>query len=151
MNEYKRLTNNNADEYDPEYDFCIGCKYFGEPNGCNRPNGACDNYERFIETYNRLAELEDKIMNGTLVEMPCKVGDTVYCVEYFCNYKGCSSDEQMFCCGCPEMIERERRKEKFVISKKKFRLQDLDRVGKTLFPTEEAAEARLKELQEQQK
>ena len=99
----------------------------------------------------RLYELEDKIENGTLIELPCKVGDTVYCVEYFCNYKGCSSDEQMFCCGCPEMIERERRKEKFVISKKKFRLQDLDRVGKTLFPTEEAAEARLKELQEEQK
>lgn len=99
----------------------------------------------------RLCDLEDKIENGTLVELPCKVGDTVYCVEYFCNYKGCSSDEQIFCCGCPEMIERERRKEKFVISKKKFRLQDLDRVGKTLFPTEEAAEARLKELQEKQK
>ena len=78
MSEYKRLTNNNADEYDPEYDFCIGCKYFGEPNGCNRPNGTCSNYERFIETYNRLAELEDKIENGTLVELPCKVGDRVY-------------------------------------------------------------------------
>ena len=109
--------------------------------------------ERLTEEHNRrrLAELEDKIMDGTLVETPCKVGDTVYCVEYFCNYKGCSSDEQMFCCGCSEMLERERRKEKFVISKKKFRLQDLDRVGKTLFPTEEAAEARLKELQEEQK
>lgn len=99
----------------------------------------------------RLCDLEDKIENGTLVELPCKVGDTVYCVEYFCNYKGCSSDEQTFCCGCPEMIERERRKEKFVISKKKFRLQDLDRVGKTLFPTEEAAESKLKELQENKK
>lgn len=64
---YKRLTNYNLEEYDPEYDFCIDCKYFGEPNGCNRPNGTCDNYDRFIETYNRLAELEDKIENGTLV------------------------------------------------------------------------------------
>ena len=26
----------------------------------------------------RLAELEDEIENGTLVELPCKVGDTVY-------------------------------------------------------------------------
>ena len=119
-----------------------------------------DSGERFVlscggyattKALKRLAELEDKIANGTLIELPCKVGDTVYCVEYFCNYKGCSSDEQMFCCGCPEMIERERRKETFVISKKKFRLQDLDRVGKTLFPTEEAAEARLKELQEVKK
>ena len=60
MKDYKRLTNNNRDEYDPEYDFCIGCKYFGEPNGCNRPNGTCDNYDRFIEMYNRLTELEDQ-------------------------------------------------------------------------------------------
>ena len=69
MSDYKRLTNNNLEEYNPEYDFCMGCKYFGEPNGCNRPNGTCGNYERFIETYNRLAELEDKIENGTLVEL----------------------------------------------------------------------------------
>ena len=55
MSEYKRLTNNNLEEYDPEYYFCIGCKYFGEPNGCNRPNGTCDSYERFLETYNYLA------------------------------------------------------------------------------------------------
>ena len=67
MGEYKRLTNNNVEEYDPEYDFCCDCKYFGEPCGCNRPNGTCDNYERFIETYNRLAELEDKIEKGLLV------------------------------------------------------------------------------------
>ena len=26
----------------------------------------------------RLAELEDKIEQGTLIELPCKVGDTVY-------------------------------------------------------------------------
>ena len=75
MSEYKRLTNNNLEEYDPEYDFCIGCKYFGEPCGCNRPNGTCGNYDRFIETYNRLTELEDKIESGTLVELPFAVID----------------------------------------------------------------------------
>lgn len=31
----------------------------------------------------RLAELEDKLENGTLVELPCKVGDTVW---YIKNY-----------------------------------------------------------------
>ena len=67
---YKRLTNNNLEEYNPELDFCADCKYYGEPNGCNRPNGTCGNYERFIETYNRLAELEDKIDNGTLIDLP---------------------------------------------------------------------------------
>ena len=73
MKNYKRLTNNNRDEYDAEYNFCCDCKYFGEPCGCNRPNGTCSNYDRFLETYSRLAELEDKIENGTLVEIesPC--------------------------------------------------------------------------------
>lgn len=82
MSRYKRLTNNNRDEYDPEYDFCCDCKYFGEPCGCNRPNGTCGNYDRFLETYNRLAKLEDKIENGTLVELPCKEGDIVYFVNW---------------------------------------------------------------------
>ena len=30
------------------------------------------------EIYERLAELEDKIEQGTLIELPCKVGDTIY-------------------------------------------------------------------------
>ena len=138
MNKYKRLTNKNWKEnYDIFEDVCC--------DTCTEDCGEC---ERNFNALVRLAELEDKINNETLIELPCKVGDTVYCVEYFCNYKGCSSNEQMFCCGCPEMIERERRKEKFVISTKKFRLQDLDRVGKTLFPSKEAAEAKLKELTE---
>ena len=32
---------------------------------------------------NRLAELEDKIENGTLIELPCKVGDTLYYVNAY--------------------------------------------------------------------
>lgn len=31
-----------------------------------------------LKIYNRLAEIEDKIDNGTLIEMPCKVGDKIY-------------------------------------------------------------------------
>ena len=37
--------------------------------------------DAFNVAVNRLAELEDKIENGTLVELPCKVGDTVYFVN----------------------------------------------------------------------
>ena len=32
---------------------------------------------------NLLAELEDKIENGTLIELPCKVGDTIYWPNIF--------------------------------------------------------------------
>ena len=45
----------------------------------------CLLYENCGECYGahvlyRLAELEDKIENGTLIELPCKVGDTVYAI-----------------------------------------------------------------------
>ena len=79
---YKRLTNKNLDEYNPEYDFCVGCEHFGEPNGCNRWNGTCANYERFMETYNCLAEFEDKIEQGTLIERPpVKNGDSIWLIR----------------------------------------------------------------------
>lgn len=38
----------------------------------------CFNKQAMI--LNRLAELEDKIEQGTLIELPCKVGDTVYVI-----------------------------------------------------------------------
>lgn len=96
-------------------------------------------------------EINQKIESGRLVELPCKVGDTIYYVEYFCNYKGCSTDIQTYCCGCKEMIERERKHEKYVIAEKKFRLTDLSQIGKKYLLTKESAEARLKELSEERK
>lgn len=144
MSEYKRLTNNNLEEYDPEYDFCVGCKHFGEPNGCNRPNGTCDNYELFLETYNCLTELEDKIENGTIIELPCKVGDTIY--EVFKYHK-------------PPFIQQTK-VEKIIVTEKGLKLKlarnslyetSIASLGKTLFLTEEAAEAQIKELQKKQK
>ena len=47
-------------ELDPEYDFCIDCKDFGEPNGCNMKNGPCKNYELFNEMYEYIMEKESK-------------------------------------------------------------------------------------------
>lgn len=38
-------------------------------------------------TIDRLAELEDKIENGTLIELPCKVGDTVWELDLFSKQK----------------------------------------------------------------
>lgn len=47
--------------------------------------GTCTDNEfqdcnHIYEAIDRLAELENKIENGTLIELPCKVGDTVYWV-----------------------------------------------------------------------
>lgn len=51
-----RMTNK---EYYPEIEFCNHCEYHGEPNGCNRDNGACAEYSLFTEAYERLAAYED--------------------------------------------------------------------------------------------
>lgn len=89
--------------------------------------------------YYRLRELEDKIENGTLVELPCKVGDTVY--EVFKEHK-------------PPFIQ-ETTIEKIVITEKGFKLR-LSRnsvyetaassIGKTIFFTKAEAEKKLEEL-----
>lgn len=82
---------------------------------------------------------------GKAVELPVKLGDPVYYLQYFCDYKGCDSTTQQFCCGCKEMIEREKSKEYYVIREKPFELKDLPKIGKKYFTTREAALARLAE------
>lgn len=61
---YKRLTHYRATlDYKSEY---------AEPND-GVENG---------DIYNRLAELEDKLENGELLKLSCKVGDTVWVIDY---------------------------------------------------------------------
>ena len=45
-------------------------------------------YDEVADIVERLAELEDKIENGTYIELPCKAGDTVYHIykSAFGNY-----------------------------------------------------------------
>ena len=62
---YERLTTDNGG-------FCADC------NGIGHCNEDCDK-ERL---YRRLAELEDKIESGKMLEFPCKVGDTVWAIGY---------------------------------------------------------------------
>lgn len=60
--DYKRLTikDNNGD-------WCVW-----EEDNCPHP------FEALQNAIDRLAEIEDKIENGTLIELPCKVGDMMY-------------------------------------------------------------------------
>lgn len=90
-----------------------------------------------LELYRKLAELEDKIENGTLVELPYKVGDTVYTVEY--SY----SHNQWFVAG-HEVAE-------ISIDKNDIYLKDY--YGVYLcnpFLTKPEAEAKLRELKEKE-
>lgn len=66
MKDYKRLTFKIL--VDPYDDDCEETE-----------NAAAASYDDLL---NRLAKLEDKIENGTLVELPCKEGDIVYFVNW---------------------------------------------------------------------
>ena len=130
MKEYKRLTERHENGYIEL--MCNSCKY----------NDKCD-----VETHycnkaakNRLAELEDKIKNGTLKEVPCNVGDTIYFDTY---RRGDSIGVQ------PHKVTRVR----FVVGIEPDRgtpgteIQEYE-FGKSVFFTAEEAEAKLKKLQE---
>ena len=99
------------------------------------------------EAIDRLAELEDKIEDGTLIELPCKVGDIVYEV-----IKGLPIQEWEIISidwsrtyGKNYVMWGKRKRD---LAHWKFWREDF---GKTLFLTKAEAEARLKELQEKQK
>ncbi len=88
----------------------------------------------------RLAELEDKLESGELLELPCKVGDTVYVV-----YK----DEWEYSIYVATAIGFYIDEEHGIEIITDFQCYPCDRIGN--FTTKEAAEARLKELQEQKR
>ena len=83
MSDYKRLT--KKDRY--------GHWYTNEPiydRGMTSEDGINFKkhyFENGLSAYDglpidRLAELENKIEQGRLIELPCKVGDTAYCANY---------------------------------------------------------------------
>ena len=67
--EYKRLTEKVKDCF--QYDLKDFKHKIGE-------FGDYDAFFAYSMAVKRLGELEEKIENGTLVELPCKVGDVVY-------------------------------------------------------------------------
>ena len=119
---YKRLTT-----YNKEFEHASMTATRGEDT--------CKTIARHVE---RLYELENEIENGTLMFLPCKVGDTIY--EVFKYHR-------------PPFI-KQTTIEKIIITTKGLRLK-LERNStyetsitaweKTLFPTKEAAEKALEE------
>ena len=119
---YKRLTT-----YNKEFEHASMTATRGEDT--------CKTIARHVD---RLYELENAIENGTLMFLPCKVGDTIY--EVFKYHR-------------PPFI-KQTTIEKIIITTKGLRLK-LERNStyetsitaweKTLFPTEEAAEKALEE------
>lgn len=108
------------------------------------------------ELRERLKLYEDKLENGTLIDLPCKVGDTVYsyCYEfhhilpYFIeniNIGFLSKDRAPYISF--EANSHSDETDDF-LDEIDF---DLDYIGKTVFLTEEEAEARLKEMNDNAK
>lgn len=133
MKKYKRLTFRADGGVGLD---CKACEY--DRKTCMRrgERAKCTLAER-----ERLAELEDEIERGTLVELPCNVGDTVY--EVFKNH-------------IPPFIQRTKI-EKITITEKGLRLKlsrnsvydtSISSLGKTLFLTEEEARKALKAIKE---
>ena len=90
--------------------------------------------EKFQNALNRLAELEDKIEQGTLIELPCKLGDTVYQTDGVRVYQG-------------EIIEISLTPKHFIFTAD-IVCFDERAIGTRVFLTREEAEKRLKEMQE---
>ena len=118
MSEYKRLTT--------KCEVGIG---LSETSG-----NIVKDYEKVV---NRLAELEDKIESGYLLESPCKVGDTVYVLRFGEGSQWRVEEDKII--GI-DILQRT------IMMRGRY-----GHAYSEVFTTKEAAEARLKELQEKQK
>lgn len=160
MSEYKRLTSGNFDGQCEYYDYYIdGCRIGNFILKCKE----CPHKER----YDRLKELEDKLESSLLLELPCRVGDTVYGVDFTeCQSKYATTEKEKrkifnvctnmngSCDKCKYSIPAVHKfvctqiqiaedKYTYVVGAKceNYRFENV-------FLTQEAAEARVKELQE---
>ena len=143
MGEYKRFT--KKDKYGHWYtDTKINDRFMWSKDG--------KTWERDLthcafdgESIDRLAELEDKIDSGLLVEQPCKVGDTVYRVYGKCDGNSCpySGNYGQWRCNY-----KGKERCKAFIDECNFSYTMLNEIGKNIFVTKEAAEAKLKKLTE---
>lgn len=93
----------------------------------------------------RLWDLENKIENGTLIELPCKVGDTVYKIMHVCGHRRIVEFEV-------SRISIYKKDICIFFHKSKESWHEWctkpHHLGVNIFLTREEAEKRLKELQE---
>ena len=110
------------------------------------------NNEQTEKVIKHLAELEDKIEQGTLIELPCKVGDMVYWVweEYTNGKQKLSIEEWEVEKICIEKNEWAVKGlgEELVEGVRQFFWCHSSKFGILWFLTREEAEKKLKELQE---
>ena len=99
-------------------------------------------YTEYASNYDilcRLAELEDKIEQGTLIELPCKVGDTIYWIS--------SNNRDIIEVFVKRIALAEQDRTILYVEEKGFGEYTIMFVD-DIFLTREEAEKRLKEIQE---
>lgn len=104
-----------------------------------------------FEVYNRLAELEDKIESGLNLELPCKIGTTIYGIDkdctgcpqeqygyddWDCAQNGYGFDNRITCEDCAKRIK---------IIEHEFNANDFERIYqtkqfRTTYPNQEVAD-----------
>lgn len=158
---------------DFENEFCSGCDcvYYGEPYGCNSPDGECESYHYFTQLADRLAEYEDTGLtpsevaelaqakaDGRVVVLPCAVGDTVY-VDKRILFEGWRTEGVTAKIAVGKVVSF-RKNGNGVFLKIRFTLESMEgslpymrsyavsAIGKTVFLSREEAEKALKECDE---
>ena len=105
------------------------CYNRGYEQGRKNP---CEEIVRYIEELqNEVKEYKDKIEQGKMIELPCKVGDKCYYVAMYAKKKGFWG----------------KWKKHYKVASFPFDIKVLSSFGKKWFLTREEAEKHLKELQ----
>jgi len=138
MSDYRRLTMEGS-IFDNIIN-CVVCPNKTENYNCRKDKTNCLN-----AVINRLAELEDKIENGTLVELPCKVGDKLFIIAKLVNSGEwvLSNDYSVGDFIVTDIYLNINREPKFKVNSYTIKLSDF---GKTIFLTKTEAEKKLREL-----
>ena len=96
-----------------------------------------EEHEQLAEWLKELQHYKDLEEQGRLIELPCKIGDTVWDIKWWDD-----TTETRVIDGKTYF----RRVMKHKVTKSKFKLFDYENFGKTVFLTKEEAEAALKEV-----
>ncbi|HBD40585.1 MAG TPA: hypothetical protein DC035_02745 [Lachnospiraceae bacterium] len=110
----------------------------------DRPGkGYPSNYARYIVT--RLAELEDLEEQGLLLRLPCKVGDTLYCITPY--VKEPIIEAHVLQMNIKQFYNKRIIVRIDVMNKMGESCYFLDDIGKKIFLSREEAEAKLAEME----
>lgn len=103
-----------------------------------------NNAEYWLEVYFKLKDIEDAEEQGLLLRLPCKVGDTLYCITPYVK-------EPIITAHVLQMNIKQFYNKRIIVridvmNKMGESCYFLDDIGKKIFLSREEAEAKLKEL-----